>query len=430
MDTPAHSFQSNPDSLESLRWLLSTDGQLELADVAARMPLQPSEVIRIRQRLGVSRATQVFELAPQLDAAAVKLGVAGCLATDRGLQQATDHWIANYKSSRFPMGSVIYDICCGVGGDAMALAARGTLFGIDQDPAMCLLAAHNVKKAGHDQATFVSNAAETLELPQNAWVHLDPDRRSDRGRASAPDNCSPAIAAIDRLLCGAAGAAIKLAPAAEVPDHWLNNRCEREWISRGGVCRQQVVWFQPQIESRMISATRVLATGQVSTLQCREDDDYSSAVDSVVEPAEWLFDWDPAVRASGLSEYLGAALSAHSLGGPAGFFTSAELPSGEASWKHLFAAFRVLWHGPLDEKQIRRKVQSLQATALEIKVRGVDVSPENLRKRLLPSRSTQQLHPNGQSLTLLIGRGASNQPGRSQPIFAALAERMASAEGV
>lgn len=395
---------------------------MELADIAKRLPLQPSEIIRIRERLGITRAMQIFELAPQLDAAAVKLGVPGCLATDRGLQQSTDHWIARYKSARFPMGSVIYDICCGVGGDAMALASRGTLFGVDQDPAMCLIAAHNVKMAGHSRATFTSITAEALELPHNAWVHIDPDRRSETGRSSEPDHCSPAVAEIDRLLVHAAGAAIKVAPAADLPDHWLNSSCEREWISRGGVCRQQVVWFQPELQSQTISATRVLASGQVSTLKCRDEDTLALSVERVDEPLQWLFDWDPAVRASGLSEYLAATMSVQSLGGPAGFFTSAEPPSSGASWEHLFAAFRVLWHGPLDEKQLRRQVQSLEATTLEIKVRGVEVSPETMRKRLLPSRSAQKRNPNGRSLTLLIGRG--------HQIFAALAERMTTAEGV
>ncbi|MEM1305751.1 MAG: SAM-dependent methyltransferase, partial [Planctomycetota bacterium] len=44
-----------------------------------------------------------------------------------GLQQATDQWVAGYKAKRF-VGAAA-DLCCGIGGDLISLAACGGAVG-------------------------------------------------------------------------------------------------------------------------------------------------------------------------------------------------------------------------------------------------------------------------------------------------------------
>jgi hypothetical protein len=423
-----HSSQSTSASLAALHWVQSAAGQAELAALAARLPLTPKEIIKIRERHGEERAKMLLELVPQHWAVAEKLGRTGCLATNRGLQQATDHWIARYKANRLPRGAVVYDVCCGIGGDAMAMAARGPLVGIDRDPLMCHIAAHNVALAGGTEARFQCTEAATMSLSSDAWLHLDPDRRTDQGRASTPDFCSPPTHVIDTLLEQSAGAVVKLAPAAEVPQRWQATACEREWISRAGVCRQQAIWFRREPSTPAQAATRLLQSGEFCSLRCSREERLDSRVATVHEPSRWLFDWDPAVRAAGLSELLGLRLAAQSIGGPAGFFTAAEPPASDFPWNPLVASFRVLWLGALDGKQLRRTLKTLDPASLEIKVRGLEVSPESLRKELLPQRSAGAAKHSQPSLTLLVGRIRADRAARGKPTFAALAERMASGE--
>ena len=76
-------------------------------------------------------------------------------------------------------------------------------------------------------------------------------------------------AAIDAMLTVNPHGAVKLAPAADVPDTWIE-RCEREWISRDGECRQLVAWFgrltsQPGIAR----ATAITAGGAYSFVGSR-----------------------------------------------------------------------------------------------------------------------------------------------------------------
>ena len=94
----------------------------------------------------------------------------------------------------------------------------------------------------------------------------------------------------------------------------------------------------------------------------------------------YLYEPDPAViRAGGLSA-LAAVLEAR---------------SPQAGIAYLFAdiprvtpfatAFEVLAELPLDERGLRRWVQEQGVGTLEIKVRGIDVDPAVLRKRLKPA---------------------------------------------
>ena len=60
--------------------------------------------------------------------------------TRLGLEQATDAWVARYKATRFPAGQLLADLCCGIGGDLMALSERGPTRGVDRDPVAAICA--------------------------------------------------------------------------------------------------------------------------------------------------------------------------------------------------------------------------------------------------------------------------------------------------
>ncbi len=63
--------------------------------------------------------------------------------TARGLEQATDEIVAACTASRFPRGLPLAELCCGIGGDLLALAHRGPVVGVDRDPAAAILADAN-----------------------------------------------------------------------------------------------------------------------------------------------------------------------------------------------------------------------------------------------------------------------------------------------
>ncbi|RMG40863.1 MAG: class I SAM-dependent methyltransferase, partial [Planctomycetota bacterium] len=52
----------------------------------------------------------------------------------RGVEQATDELIARRKAERFAAHPEVVDLCCGVGGDTIALAQRTGVVAVDESP--------------------------------------------------------------------------------------------------------------------------------------------------------------------------------------------------------------------------------------------------------------------------------------------------------
>ena len=113
--------------------------------------------------------------------AAAKFSRASEMWFDRvGLEQSTSEAVAEYKARRFS-GDVV-DICSGIGGDSIAMAARANVTSIDRVEARCLCASWNAEVYGVElqvqtREASVGDAAGRL-------VHIDPDQRAgNRGRS-------------------------------------------------------------------------------------------------------------------------------------------------------------------------------------------------------------------------------------------------------
>ena len=72
----------------------------------------------------------------------------------KGYEQSTAEAVAYHKAQRFE-GQVL-DMCCGIGGDALALASRCLVTAVDLNPAACLRAKWNAEV--YDVATSRGNA--------------------------------------------------------------------------------------------------------------------------------------------------------------------------------------------------------------------------------------------------------------------------------
>jgi hypothetical protein len=387
------------EHITALRWLNSDDGRQQMLDLSKTLPVSAKQIVRLREQHGVARASAIVITAIVYDQAVKKLGHDFVLATDRGLQQATDHHIAKYKAGRFAEKSPIIDLCSGIGGDSIALSGRSALLAIDRDPAICVMVANNLAVANAKSAIVVEQAADQTLDCDGYQLHVDPDRRPEGKRISDPNFGEPPASVVRIWMEKAAGGAVKLSPAADIPEVW-DSINEREWISRKGSCRQQVAWFGNLGDSArpMRSATMVDNIGNVHRFICAESElarKSSTPVVKVVQrPMGFMYDFDPAIRAAGLTEAFAASLQLACLESSSGFMTGPDSGSGD----RLASGYEVLWFGSRSEKVLRRELAVRRPSSLEIKVRGVDVLPEHLRPRLLPSPG------DGQSLTLLIGK--------------------------
>jgi hypothetical protein len=312
--------------------------------------------------------------------------------TPLGLEQATGEAVARYKASRFPQGWPVADLCCGIGGDLLALCLRGPTVGFDRDPVKSLLAEANCRTlettaAGVPDVSERTADVTSISLADFAAWHIDPDRRPKGRRTTRVESQEPGAAVIDRLLAEAPHAAIKLAPAAEVPDHW-SEKAEREWISCAGECRQQVAWFGDLTVRPGRRAATVIGPGfQVRTLEERRD----APPPAISATGRYLFEPDAAVLAAGLAPSLCVELELSAISADVAYLTS-DQPKRDAAVQ----CFEVLDVLPFDMKRVKALLRARGIGRLEVKKRGLPHDPEQVRGQLRV--------PGDESATLLLAR--------------------------
>lgn len=297
------------------------------------------------------------------------------LFTEQGLEQATRLRVAALHAGRFAAAGLhhVADLGCGIGGDAMALAALDLqVTAVERDEATAAIAAYNL--APWASARVVH--ADALELPLDAdsgidAVWLDPARREGARRLSSPDDWSPslddALAIAERLPTG-----IKLAPGMDralLPD----NR-EAQWVSIDGDVVELVLWSKVLARPGVGRAALVLR-GDHSPAELTAASDSSDAPAGPL--AEYLYEPDGAVIRARLIGDLARSLGGWMLDSSIAYVTSDRLDSTPFA-----RAFRVIERLPIDEKKLSRALATRGIGTLEIKKRGVDIDPATLRRRL------------------------------------------------
>jgi hypothetical protein len=215
--------------------------------------------------------------------------------------------------------------------------------------------------------------AATFPVQDFAAWHIDPDRRPSGKRTTQVELYEPPLDVLESLLARNPHAAIKLAPAAEVPARW-EQAAEREWLQSRSECRQQVAWFgslarQPGIKS----ATMVDAAHGPRTVQGRGE----GPVPLTEKIGRYVYEPAAAVLAARLSHVLCEEHELAAVSRQAMYLTGDALATDPA-----LSGFEVLEVLPLDERQLKAWLRQRGIGRLEVKKRGCDVEPEELRKRL------------------------------------------------
>ena len=206
---------SNTVDLEDYRWLLGPEGEGWLRRVEEDDRDVVALTAALRKELSASRSHLVLEQRDLRRRGRRKFAQAGRMFfTQIGLELATDQVVAGYKARRFPEGAARMDLCCGIGGDLLSLAAGGPTLGVDRDRIAALLAAENLCRTGSSTSGVVVADVERLAWCPDVIWHLDPDRRRQEGRRSVqPRWHQPNEITITEFLARAPHAAVKLAPA-------------------------------------------------------------------------------------------------------------------------------------------------------------------------------------------------------------------------
>jgi hypothetical protein len=339
---------------------------------------------RMRARYGPELAAAALTQVALRRQAKVKFGEAALemFFTRASLEQATRPEVADYHASRFLQAGVrrVIDMGCGVGSDAMAFARAGLeVVAVEVDPATAAVARANL--AGHAEVICAdaTQVAEQLIEPGVA-VFCDPARRNDRGRVWRVEDFTPPWSFVASLLDGARTAGIKLGPA--LPHSLIPEAAEAEWITHRGETVEVALWAGPGAHpgqrSALVMPNARLAASDAPPLPVRQLGRY------LYEPAG-------AVVRAGVIPELGSQLGAGLLHPEVAYLTSDHLCGTPFA-----TAFEVRRRLPFHLKALRGWVREAQIGVLEIKKRGIDVDPADLRKRLRlagPNTATLVISP-------------------------------------
>src|SRR5437016_5312921 len=117
---------NDAERAEALTRLRGAEGKQLLTEAAALPPDRLTRLSRLRRRYPADMAAAAVELLELRRRARTKFTRAQAMwFTPEGLEQSTGETVAQYRAARFPAGMPVLDACCGIGGDAVALAARG-----------------------------------------------------------------------------------------------------------------------------------------------------------------------------------------------------------------------------------------------------------------------------------------------------------------
>ena len=292
--------------------------------------------------------------------------------TSDALEQATRSRVAAHRAARIALSEPrsVIDLGCGIGGDLMALARAGVVAaGVDSDPLRVAIARANLAALGLDGAVAVADAVTVDRAPFDL-AFADPARRSGAGRRFRPDDWTPSWSFVEELL--AARAVVKVAPG--IPHDLVPEGGEAEWVSDDGGLKEASLW-SPGLASCRRRAT-VIGGGGLATLT-DEDDPWQDRERPVRGLGQFLYEPDDAVIRAGLVTAVAAGVDGGLLDAKIAWVTA------DAAYRTPFArSYRVVEELPCREKLLRAALRERDIGRLAIKTRGVDVTPETLRKRL------------------------------------------------
>jgi hypothetical protein len=371
--------QSPDDPTSQLTALLSPQGR-ELLDRLAPAAADPYTLFRLAVQLRrdypadlVAAALSQHELRATAQA---KFSRADrMLFTRAGLEQASSEVTARHRARRYAGVGSLADLCCGIGGDLLALAAGRDTLAVDRDELHLRLAVHNavVYDVG-DRVRARQADVREVDLAGVDAVFIDPARRTDQQRLR-PGTSEPPLEWCFALTDRVPIVGIKAAPGLPhdaVPDGW-----EIEFVSDNRDLKEAMLW-SPAIAQAARRATILPAWHTLLSSAGPEV--------PVAAPGAFLLDPNPAVTRAGLVEELARQLDAWKIDPQIAFLST------DADRRTPFArTLRVIESAPWNERQFARRLRALGIGSADIRRRGLagDIALIHRRLKLLgPHRAT------------------------------------------
>jgi hypothetical protein len=412
--------------------LLSPEGR-ELLDRLAGEEMSPARALRLAESLRGSYppdlvAAALTQQALRVSARTKFSRADAMLFTRPGLEQASSEQAARHSAARYVDARIVADLCCGIGGNLVAIAAGRRVVAVDSDRTSLEFARHNAEvygaadrvaavcadvryltlaRAGSRRAMTCASADRALASVDALFI--DPARRSD-GRRLRAGHSEPPLGWSLGLAEQIPAVGIKSAPGLPlgmVPAGW-----EIEFLAIGRNLKEALLW-SPALATTRRRATVLPAasgTGAVPTLPTGPPAALLAGPPAtrpagppgtpptgppatpptghtlisspgsqvpVAAPGAFLLDPSPAITRAGLVEELARELGAWKID-PMIAFLAADAPVRTPFARTL----RVLESAPWHEKQFARRLRVLGIGSADIRRRGLAGDVQQIHRRL------------------------------------------------
>lgn len=301
--------------------------------------------------------------------------------TRDGLEMASAEPVARYTTRRFSGLSRVLDLCCGIGGDALALAeVTREVVAVDRDPLVLEMARANARVMSVEQTINFVRADVTEFIAQGRFllgpidaVFIDPSRREKRAAARRPEDYSPPLSWCLGLTQVSSRVAIKVSPALNYDE--LDIPAEVEIISLQGECKEAVLW----LGDFFTCARRATVLPGEHTIT-----DEGPSSEAIGEIGAWLYEPDNAVVRAHLVQRLARECGLRRIDPDIAYLTGDhEVTSTFLTGYRVQEA--ILW----SLKRLNAVLVSRKIGKVVIKKRGFPLTPEELRPKLKLSGPAQ-----------------------------------------
>ncbi|MDN4471555.1 class I SAM-dependent methyltransferase [Demequina zhanjiangensis] len=299
----------------------------------------------------------------------------GMLFTREGLEQATRLSVAARHARRYAAAGCerVADLTAGLGVDAMTMSALGLpVVAFERDEATALLADHHLRHWRDSVVVHADSMSTVRDVPGVDAIFADPARRTGRGRRHDPRDYSPPLDEVLALRDQFPALGVKVGPG--IPHDALpsasHGPVEAQWVSVDGDVVEAGLWCGPLAQREGHAA-----------LVIHGDEAHEIAGDPVHGEmgglGEYLYEPDGAVIRAGLVGPLGDSIGAHLVDPTIAYLTS------DSQVSTPFArGYRVLESMPYSTSRLAKALRAREVGRVEIKKRGIDVTPERLRPQL------------------------------------------------
>ncbi|MFG3284614.1 methyltransferase domain-containing protein [Streptomyces sp. NPDC048111] len=368
------------NDLDTFSLLLTDEGRALLASLREYDPSQELAVAtRLRREHDAGLVSAALGQARLRQRAVAKFGAADAhrmFFTPNGVEQSTRASVAAHRARTFAARGVrsVADLCCGIGGDALALARAGVaVLAVDRDPLTAAVARANAEALGLADLIEVrcADVADIDTAPYDA-VFVDPARRGGRGRIFDPEAYSPPLSWATSAALAAPFAALKIAPG--IPHEAIPPQAEAEWISDAGDVKEAVLWFGTGVTPGAVRATLLPSAAELSTAA-------PLAAPPVGPVGRYLYEPDGAVIRAHLVAEIARRCGGRLIDETIAYVTSDE-PSVSPSVAPYVSAYEITDQLPFNLKKLRAVLREREVGVLTVKKRGSAVEPEEVRRRV------------------------------------------------